>query len=100
MADLVEVLNIDVSRDSVDVFSQALCKQAKCSLLFLLQGVKGEPGMDKNSNGGVKVSVSFMTFFVCKKEHFNNVNQFSNVDLPSIKYIWFFFLPTNFQCPK
>ena len=63
MADLVEVLNIDVSRDSVDAFSQALCKQAKCSLLFLLQGVKGEPGMDKNSNGGVKVSVSFMTFF-------------------------------------
>ena len=56
--------------------------------------------MDKNSNGGVKVSVSFMTFFVCKKEHFNNLNQFSNVDLPSIKYLWFFFLTTNFQCPK
>ena len=56
--------------------------------------------MDKNSNGIVKVSVSFMTFFVCKKEHFNNLNQFSNVDLPSIKYLWFFFLPTNFQCPK
>ena len=63
MADLLEVIDIDVSRDSVAVFSQALCKQAKCSLLFLLQGVKGEPGMDKNSNGGVKVSVSFMTFF-------------------------------------
>ena len=63
MADLLEVIDIDVSRDSVDVFSQALCKQAKCSLLFLLQGVKGDPGMDKNSNSGVKVSVSFMTFF-------------------------------------
>ena len=63
MADLLKVLNIDVSRDSLDVFSQVLCNQAKCSLLFLLQGEKGEPGMDKNSNGGVKVSVSFMTFF-------------------------------------
>ena len=48
--------------------------------------------MDKNSNGGVKVSVSFMTCFLCKKEHFNNLDQFSNMD--------FFFLPTNFQCPK
>ena len=63
MADLLEVIDIDVSRDSVDVFSQVHCKQAKCSLLFLLQGMKGEPGMDKNSNGGVKVRVSFMTFF-------------------------------------
>ena len=70
MADLLKVIDIDVSDllkvidiDSFDVFSQVLCKQAKCSLLFLLQGVKGEPGMDKNSNGGVKVSVSFMTFF-------------------------------------
>ena len=62
MADLLEVIDIDVSRDSVDVFSQVLCKQTKCSLLFLLQGMKGEPGMDKNSNGGGKVSVSFMTF--------------------------------------
>ena len=48
--------------------------------------------MDKNSNGGVKVSVRFMTFFLCKKEHFNNLDQFSNMD--------FFFLPTNFQGPK
>ena len=63
MADLLEVIDTDVSRDSVDVFSQVLCKPAKCRLLFLLQGVKGEPGMDKNSNGGVKVSVSFMTLF-------------------------------------
>ena len=97
MADLVDVLNIDVSRDSVDVFSQALCKQAKCSLLFLLQGVKGEPGMDKNSNGGVKVSVSFMTFFLCKKEHFNNLDQFSNMDFPSIKYLFFFFCQLIFS---
>ena len=36
--------------------------------------------MDKNSNGGVKVSVSFMTCFLCKKEHFNNLDQFSNMD--------------------
>ena len=46
--------------------------------------------MDKNSNGGVKVSVSFMTFFLCKKERFNNLDQFSNMDLPSIKYFLFF----------
>ena len=46
--------------------------------------------MDKNSNGGVKVSVSFMTFLLCKKEHVNNLDQFSNMDLPSIKYLCFF----------
>ena len=53
--------------------------------------------MDKNSNGGVKVSVSVMTFFLCKKEHFNNLHQFSNMDLPSIKYLFFFFCQLIFS---
>ena len=46
--------------------------------------------MDKNSNGGVKVSVRFMTFFLCKKEHFNNLDQLSSMDFPSIKFLFFF----------
>ena len=31
-----------------------------------------------------------MTFFLCKKEHFNNLDQLSNMDFPSIKYFFFF----------
>ena len=37
-------------------------------LLFLLQGEKGEPGVDKNTNGGVKVSV---TLYFLKTEMTN-----------------------------
>ena len=41
-------------------------------LLFLFEGEKGEPGMDKNSNDGVKVSVTLYFFLKTEMTNFHS----------------------------
>ena len=44
-------------------------------LLFLLYGEKGEPGVDKNTNGGVKVSATLYFFLKTEMTNFQSPKQ-------------------------